>query len=240
MDEKIEARRLKIAMITYPGMTLLDMAGPQTIWGFHADTFFVWEQKGPVTCDTGAVVIATNDFRDCPRDIDIVFVPGGSGTWDALSKEPLLGFLKEISQSARYVTAVCTGSILLAAAGLLTGKKAATHWAVYPLLEEFGVEAVRERVVIDGSTITGGGVTAGIDFGLVVLAELIGEEAAKTTQLMVEYDPSPPFDSGSPDRATPEVLALADAMTGPDFLTHALAAVQKAAEKMRKTVIPAG
>lgn len=223
--------RLKVAMLIYPGMTLLDMAGPQTLWGFHSETFLVWERPGAVVTDTGVSIMATHGFDDCPADVDILCVPGGFGTWDVLRNEAALGFLSRIGSSARYVTSVCTGSIILAAAGLLEGHKAATHWATYPVLEALGIEGVRERVVTDRNRISGGGVTAGIDFALTVLAELLGPDVARTTQLMVEYDPAPPFDAGSPQRAGQELTAAVLGRLQDDVAQKALPAVQSVLER---------
>ena len=220
-------------MLIYPGMTLLDMAGPQALWGFHGGTYLVWEARGPVPTDTGVAVVATHTFDDCPEDMDVVCVPGGFGTWDVIRNEAALGFLRRSAANARYVTSVCTGSIILAAAGLLDGYKAATHWATYPMLEMLGVEGVHERVVVDRNRITGGGVTAGIDFGFTVLAELLGEEAARTTQLMVEYDPAPPFDSGSPSSAGAAVTAAVQAMLDSDVVRRAVPAVRAVLERRR-------
>jgi len=203
--------RLQVAMLVYPGMTLLDMAGPQAVFGHHADTHLAWKNTDPVPTDTGVSVLPTTTFDDCPRALGLLFVPGGFGTWDAMADEAVLGFLRDRAATSALITSVCTGSIVLAAAGLLRGRRAATHWATYDVLEAFGVEGVRERVVTDGDRITGGGVTAGIDFGLTVLAALRGEAAAKVTQLMLEYDPAPPFDAGSPGRAGP---AATDAVAG--------------------------
>ena len=165
--------------------------------------------------------------------MDVVCVPGGFGTWDVIRNEAALGFLRRSAANARYVTSVCTGSIILAAAGLLDGYKAATHWATYPMLEMLGVEGVHERVVVDRNRITGGGVTAGIDFGLTVLAEFLGEEAARTTQLMVEYDPAPPFDSGSPSSAGAAVTAAVQAMLDSDVVRRAVPAVRAVLERRR-------
>ena len=263
--------RLTVAMLIYPGMTLLDMAGPQTIWGLHGDTYFVWEHKGPVMGDTGTAVVATHDFKDCPTDVDILCVPGGFGTWDVLGNEAALDFLRRASTKARYVTSVCTGSIILAAAGLLDGRnapanldvlfvpggfgtndmmkdlevldflaqagasaryvtsvctgsvilamaglldgyRAATHWAFYEPLEALGVEPSHERVCVDRNRITGGGVTAGVDFGLTLLAELKGQDVAEFTQLALEYDPAPPFNAGHPRTARAEIV---DMIAGP-------------------------
>jgi transcriptional regulator GlxA family with amidase domain len=230
-ETPLAARKFSVAMLIYPGMTLLDMAGPQALWAFHSETYFVWEQRGPVPTDTGVAVVATHTFTDCPEDVDVVCVPGGFGTWDVIRHEGALSFLRRSAASARYVTSVCTGSIILAAAGLLDGYRAATHWATYPVLEMLGVEGIHERVVVDRNRITGGGVTAGIDFGLTVLAELLGEEAARATQLMVEYDPAPPFDSGSPSGAGPTVTAAVQATLSSDIERRALPAVRAVLER---------
>jgi len=142
-------------------------------------------------------------------------------------------FLQRIGKKARYVTGICFGTVIMAAAGLLDGYKAATHWASYPMLEALGVEGVRERVVVDRNRITGGGVTAGVDFGLTVLAELRGETVAKVTQLLIEYNPEPPFDTGSPERAGPELVAIAAGLVKDDFEKNAMPAIQ-AVVKRRK------
>jgi cyclohexyl-isocyanide hydratase len=234
-DIPAEARRLRIAMLIYPGMTLLDMAGPQTLWGSHGDTCLVWERPGPVMTDTAIEVVATHGFADCPTDIDILFVPGGFGTWEVIGHAPALDFLRRVGSGARYVTSVCTGSIILAAAGLLENREAATHWATYPMLEALGVRGRHDRVVFDGNRITGGGVTAGIDFGLAVLAELRGEAAARMTQLMVEYDPAPPFDGGCPERAGPDLTAAVLDMLKEDVQQRALPAIQAAIAAGRTT-----
>ena len=154
----------------------------------------------------------TVTFADCPVDLDILFVPGGMGTNEAMRDPEISAFLAERGKTARYITSVCTGSLVLGAAGLLDGYKAATHWAFYDVLDALGVEAVHRRVVADRNRITTGGVTAGIDFGLTLLAELRGETVAKVTQLVMEYDPKPPFDTGSPQIAGPEMTAMATGM----------------------------
>ncbi len=156
----------------------------------------------------------TATFADCPRDLDVLFVPGGMGTNAAMKDAEIVDFLAGIGTSARYVTSVCSGSLLLGMAGLLDGYRAATHWACFDALEAVGATATRQRVVVDRNRVTGGGVTAGIDFGLTLLAELRGEQVAKVTQLMMEYDPEPPFRTGTPDAAGPELTGIALAMTG--------------------------
>jgi cyclohexyl-isocyanide hydratase len=227
------AKRLQIAMLVFPGMTLLDMVGPQAVFGHHADTHLAWKELSPVLSDTAVAVLPTTTFAGCPKELDVLFVPGGLGTWDAMADEEVLDFLRERAATSALVTSVCSGSILLAAAGLLDGRKAATHWATYEILEAFGIEGVRERVVTDGNRISGGGVTAGIDFGLAVLARLRGEDVAKTTQLMLEYDPAPPFDAGSPDRSEPEIVGnvmaiLAEGLERASGIARSLAARRSA------------
>lgn len=156
------------------------------------------------------------------------FVPGGFGTWDVMNHDRALAFLRARAPHARYVTSVCSGALILASAGLLDGYKAATHWATFDALRELGVEGVHNRVVTDRNRITGGGVTAGIDFGLTVLAALRGEAVAKTTQLLLEYDPQPPFDAGSPSRAGAEITERTLALLQRDLQERGAAALHQA------------
>ncbi len=225
--------KLKIAMLVYPGLTLLDLAGPQSLWGMQAETYLVWENLTPVKTDTDLTLQPTHTFATCPRDVDILCVPGGFGAWAVTGNLPAMEFLKQIGGSARYVTGICFGTIIMAAAGLLDGYKAATHWAAYPMLEMFGVEGVRERVAIDRNRITGGGVTAGVDFGLTVLAALRGETVAKVTQLLIEYNPKPPFDTGSPERAGPELVGIAASLVKDDFENNAMPAIRAAVARRK-------
>lgn len=204
---------LRVAMLAYPAMTLLDLAGPQAALGAHGRTCLVWKDLEPVPCDTGVAVLPTHAFDDCPGALDVLFVPGGFGTASWMEDDAVLDFLREAAKEARYVTSVCSGALLLAAAGLLEGYRAATHWAAHEALAATGVEAVRERVVIDRNRVTGGGVTAGIDFGLTLLAELRGEAVARATQLALEYDPAPPFPGGTPETSEPETVAAVRSMT---------------------------
>jgi cyclohexyl-isocyanide hydratase len=208
---------LEIGMLLFPGLTLLDLAGPQAALGMHGRTHLLWKTLEPVATDTGLSLLPTATFADCPADLDVLFVPGGFGTADVMKDADVLRFLAERGRRARYVTSVCTGSLILGAAGLLDGYSAATHWATYAALDALGVEGVRRRVVVDRNRISGGGVTAGLDFGLTLLAALRGEAAAKLTQLMLEYDPDPPFDAGSPEAAGAEAAALVQAMLGENF-----------------------
>ena len=207
-----EQSPLQLGMLLYPHMTLLDLAGPQATLGFHSITHLISNSLAPVLTDSGVSIVPTATYQTCPEDLDVLFVPGGFGTNLALQQEELLNFLARAGKRARFITSVCSGSVLLAAAGLLDGYRAATHWAVYEQLETFpNVTGVHERVVIDRNRFTGGGVTAGIDFGLTLLAALRGEETARMTQLMMEYDPQPPFNTGTPALAGPELTAMAEA-----------------------------
>jgi len=193
--------KLNVAMLLYPGLTLLDLVGPQTALRLASDIHLVWKDTKPVTSDTGLQVTPQTTFNECPEDLDVLFVPGGPGTIPAMKDKEVLKFLSDRATKAKYVTSVCTGSIVLGAAGLLDGYKATTYWAFKDLLPMFGATPTDGRVVIDRNRITGGGVTAGIDFGLVLLAHLRGDMPAKMAQLAMEYDPQPPFQAGSPQKA---------------------------------------
>jgi cyclohexyl-isocyanide hydratase len=160
----------------------------------------------PVRSDRGLAILPTTTIAACPP-LDLVCVPGGPGTNDTMEDREILDFLRRTAAHARYVTSVCAGSLTLAAAGLLRGKRAACHWMSRDLLRRFGAEPAAERVVVDGKFISGGGVTAGVDFALALVAQLQGREAAEAIQLMVEYDPHPPFDAGTPERASPSLVA---------------------------------
>jgi cyclohexyl-isocyanide hydratase len=206
---------LQIGMVVYPNLTLLDLIGPQTALGMHGVTHLVAEHLEPVRSDSGIALIPSTTYEQCPKDLDVLFVPGGLGTADAMEDARLLAFLQNSAETARYVTSVCSGSLILAAAGLLQGYRATTHWTSLDVLAAFGVSAEASRVVSDRNRITGGGVTAGIDFGLVLLAELRGESVARMTQLAMEYDPQPPFDAGSPASAGAEAVSLAREFVAP-------------------------
>lgn len=199
---------LRVGMLCYPGMTILDLTGPQAVLGFHSETFLIWKSLDPVPTDSGLSINPSHMFADVPGHLDVLFAPGGYTATAIMGDDEVIDFLAHAGASARYVTSICSGALLLGMAGLLDGYRAATHWAVYDVLEALGVEAEHSRVVRDRNRMTGGGVTAGIDFGLTLLAELRGEMVAKVTQLALEYDPAPPFDTGSPDKAGPELVAM--------------------------------
>jgi len=193
--------RLQIGMLLYPGLSALDLIGPHPFFAelSNSQVHLLWKDKDPVASSLGYSIVPTTSLRDCPRDLDVVFVPGGtSGTFAMMNDDEILSFLADRSSRARFVTSVCTGSLILGAAGLLKGYQATSHWRFRDLLPMFGATPVEERVVTDRNRITGGGVTAGIDFGLVLASRLRGRQAAEVLQLYNEYDPHPPFAAGTP------------------------------------------
>jgi cyclohexyl-isocyanide hydratase len=201
------ASKRRIGMLIFPRLTQLDMTGPYEVLARLPNTTvdLVARTRDPVTTDRGMQIVPTTTYADCPP-LDVVMVPGGPGQQDLMEDEAALGFLRKQAASAKYVTSVCTGSLVLAAAGLLKGKRATSHWAAVDHLALLGAIPVREKVVVDGNIVTGAGVTSGIDFALALAAILEGEAAAREIQLQIEYDPAPPFDSGSPTSAAPATL----------------------------------
>ncbi|WP_033920649.1 DJ-1/PfpI family protein [Sphingomonas sp. 37zxx] len=199
---------IHIAFLLYNDVTQLDLTGPAQVLSRlgNATIDLVAATRGPVATDSGFSLHPTATFADVPR-ADIICVPGGFGTTAAMEDSATLDWIASVGTEASWVTSVCTGSLLLAAAGLLDGRRAACHWATREHLALFGAIPVAERVVFDGNRVTGGGVTAGIDFALALMAAIRGEEHARFVQLSLEYDPAPPFDSGSPERASPETVA---------------------------------
>jgi putative intracellular protease/amidase len=198
----------QIAMLMYPGMTVMDLIGPQSMFGalMGAKIYLVAKTLEPVTSDAGVTIVPDATFDSCPRDLTVLFAPGGTdGTIAAASDPATLAFIRDRGARAKYVTSVCSGSLILGAAGLLTGYKATSHWSVRHVLATYGAIPTEARVVRDRNRITGGGVTAGIDFGLMMLAELRDRVYAECTQLVAEYDPEPPFNAGSLKTAPPAV-----------------------------------
>ncbi|RQP28078.1 DJ-1/PfpI family protein [Burkholderia ubonensis] len=198
---------LHIGFLVFPGVQQLDLTGPHDVLASLPDAaaHLVWKTREPVASSSGLALTPGHTFADCPP-LDVICIPGGTGITGLLSDRETIDFVRERSATARYVTSVCTGALLLGAAGLLRGHRATTHWAFHALLEPLGAVPVRERVVRDGNLITGGGVTAGIDFALTIAAELAGDEEAQAIQLELEYAPAPPFDAGSPDTAPAGVV----------------------------------
>jgi cyclohexyl-isocyanide hydratase len=206
---------MKITMLVYPQMTLLDLVGPLQVWSLWPDseTQLVWKDTNPVPSDSAATLVPTHSFADAWTDPDILFTGGGTaGTFALLEDQEVLDFMRERGANAQWVTSVCTGALVLGAAGLLDGYKATTHWMTLDMLANFGAEPVQERWVIDRNRATGGGVTAGIDFGLALMAEVAGEDLARAVQLAIEYAPQPPFASGTPEEARPETVELVKTM----------------------------
>lgn len=203
---------LEIAMLLYPGLTLLDLIGPATVFAWFSNIYLVWKTTDLVHSDTGIAIKPTASFSTCPRELDVLFVPGGFGQQKLMDDPEVLSFLADRGSRANYITSVCSGSLLLGAAGLLNGYKATSHWAAREGLAALGAIPTDARVVVDRNRISGGGVTAGIDFGLVLLAKLRGDHAAKLTQLALEYDPQPPFQSGTPKTADPSLVHQARSM----------------------------
>jgi cyclohexyl-isocyanide hydratase len=203
-----DTRRHQIGLILFPRLTQLDLTGPFEVLARlpNADVHLVWKDLDPVVSDVGLRVLPTKTFAECP-DLDVICIPGGPGMNELLEDEEVLSFVRRQGATARYVTSVCTGALVLGAAGLLQGYKAATHWASMPFLEAFGATAVNTRVCIDRNRITGGGVTAGIDFGLLLAEALSDRMTAEKIQLYMEYNPQPPFAAGSPDTAPPAVVS---------------------------------
>lgn len=208
---------MKIQLLVYPDMTLLDLVGPLQVWSLWpgAETQTVWKDTAPVMTDTGMAVVPSHAFAEAWSDPDLVFSPGGiAGTYAAMADAEVTGFMRERGEQAAWVTSVCTGALILGASGLLDGYEATTHWMALDALENFGARPVKRRWVIDRNRATGGGVTAGIDFGLALMAEVAGEDLARAVQLGLEYAPQPPFDSGTPETAKPETVALVKQLFG--------------------------
>jgi cyclohexyl-isocyanide hydratase len=192
-----------VGFVIFPDLTQLDFTGPLQVLSRlpQSATHIVAKSTAPVPSDCGLGLVPTHTFANCPV-LDLICIPGGSeGVAGIINDHETIGFVRKRAAVAKYVTSVCTGAFVLGVAGLLKGRRATTHWAYTDLLPLVGATHEKARTVKDGNVITGGGVTAGIDFGLSVVAEIAGEATAKKIQLGIEYDPAPPFDSGHPDKA---------------------------------------
>jgi cyclohexyl-isocyanide hydratase len=194
--------------VIFDNITQLDFTGPLQVLHRLPDSkvHIIAATREPVMSDCGLGLVPTTTFADCPA-LDMICVPGGFGVEAAMGDAAMIEFVRTQAKTARYVTSVCTGAFVLGTAGLLKGKKATTHWAYHDLLKEVGAIPTKGRVVRDGHIFTGGGVTAGIDFALTIVAEIAGDKVAQGIQLAIEYDPAPPFDSGSPNVAAGDILA---------------------------------
>ncbi|MFL8990192.1 DJ-1/PfpI family protein [Pseudomonas sp. QLc11A] len=198
---------LQIGFLLFPQVQQLDLTGPYDVLASLPDVkvHLIWKDLMPITASTGLLLKPTTTFEDCPA-LDVICVPGGSGVGPLMEDDQTLDFLRAQAANARYITSVCTGALVLGAAGLLKGKRATTHWAYHELLKPLGAIAVNDRVVRDGNLLTGGGITAGIDFALTLAAELFDPATAELVQLQLEYAPAPPFTAGSPETAPASVL----------------------------------
>lgn len=225
-------KRIEIGILFYPGMTQLDVTGPFEVWARlpNVRVHLLWKRIEPVISDVGLPLLPTTTFADCP-ELDVFCIGGGPGQVASMDDDELVAFVRDKGGSARYITSVCAGCLILGAAGLLDGYKSACHWLMSDQLAAFGAIAVDERVVIDRNRISGGGVTAGIDFGFQVASELCGEDVAKKLQLMLEYQPQPPFDL-TVQNAPPELIANMRREAEP-WLKKRAEAVQKAVAKLK-------
>jgi transcriptional regulator GlxA family with amidase domain len=209
----------QIAIMVYPGFTALDFIGPYEVLRNMpgAEVRFVWHEPGPIAADSGVLLVgATHSFDETPSP-DIILVPGGMATFEHARDEKVLEWVRKAHETSTWTTSVCSGSMILAAAGLLDGRRATSHWMCLPMLKTFGVEAVGdERIVRDGKIATAAGVSAGIDLGLWLFGEICGEAKAKAVQLVIEYDPQPPYDSGHMSKASAATKAAAAAALSVD------------------------
>lgn len=221
---------LQIGFLLFPQVQQLDLTGPYDVLASLPDVkvHLIWKDLVPVTASTGLVLKPTTTFHDCPA-LDVICIPGGSGVGPLMEDEVTLAFIQTQAANARYVTSVCTGSLVLGAAGLLKGKRATTHWAYHDLLATLGAIPVKDRVVRDGNLLTGGGITAGIDFALTLAAELFDKDTAQVIQLQLEYAPAPPFQAGSPDTAPQDIVEEAQRRAAPSFVQRKLIAERAAA-----------
>lgn len=223
---------LQFGILIFPNVQQLDATAPYDVFASipGAKVHLIWKDRSAITSATGLVLAPTMTFAECPA-LDVLCVPGGRGINALLQDAEVLGFLRAQAARARYVSSVCTGSLVLGAAGLLKGRRATTHWASHDFLAKFGAIPTHGRVVRDGNLFTAGGVTAGIDFGLTVVAELLGDAQAQTIQLGHEYAPEPPFRAGTPETAPPAVLAAAK---------ERLASTRKAREAIIDEIVASG
>lgn len=212
------SQQLVIGLVFYPGMTALDIVGPQTVFAAlpGVQIHRIWKTLDPIQTDDGMRIIPDNTFDNCPP-LDIICIGGGLAQSAVVDDPEILAFLQQQGSMTKFITSVCGGAEFLAKAGLLQGYRSATHWMFREQLAAAGVQVGTERVVIDRNRMSGGGVTAGIDFGLEIAKVLYGEETAKLVQLLIEYDPAPPFDVGSPEKAGADLVNKALVYAGEIF-----------------------
>lgn len=205
---------MQVAYLLYDRFTALDITGPHEVFNSVPDveSVFVGENAGPCRNESDTLSMVADKSLEEVTAPDILVVPGGFGTRNLLDHEPLLEWIRSVDETSTWTTSVCTGALLLAAAGLLDGRPATTHWLARETLGELGAEPVADRVVIDGKYVTGAGVSAGIDMALTLVSEIYGTEVAQAVQLGIEYDPQPPLDAGSPEKAPGEIVELVSAV----------------------------
>jgi putative intracellular protease/amidase len=211
----------QIAIVVYPGYTALDFIGPYEVLRNlpDAEVRFVWHEPGPIAADSGVLLIGATHSFDETSSPDVVLIPGGMTTMEHARDEKLLDWVRQAHRSASWTASVCSGSVILAAAGLLDGKRATSHWAALPVLKTLGASPVSdERIVHEGDIVTSAGVSAGIDLAMWLAGQIAGEGRAKTIQLVIEYDPQPPFDSGHMSKASTTTKAAATALLGKDMI----------------------
>jgi transcriptional regulator GlxA family with amidase domain len=201
---------MKTSILIFDGITALDAIGPYEVLGRPPgwEVEFVGKARGEVRTDSGSLGLNADRSLDEVEQTDIVLVPGGKGNRQLLEDEEVLGWVQRLDRQSTWTTSVCTGSLVLGAAGLLQGRRATGHWLFLEHLSAYGAEPVRERWVEDGKLITAAGVSAGIDMALHLVGREAGAEVAQAVQLGIEYDPSPPFDAGAPHKAPAEIVAL--------------------------------
>src|SRR5262245_3983643 len=223
---------LQIGIVLFPRVTQLDFTGPLQVFSSVPDAkvHLIWKRIEPVPSDSVMAITPTITFADCPQ-LDVICVPGGLGTDDAVNDAAILACLSQQAGPAKYVTSVCTGSLVLGAAGLLNGYRASTHWTAMEALAPFGAIPTKTRVCVDRNRVTGGGVTAGIDFALTLVSIMLDRRTAEAIQLRLEYNPAPPFNAGSPETAPPEVLAVIKERIAPS-MQRRMENYRRAAERL--------
>jgi cyclohexyl-isocyanide hydratase len=226
---------LQIGLLIFPKITQLDMTGPYEAFARipGVKVHLIWKRIEPITSDVGMPLLPTITLRECPP-LEVICIPGGPGQVDLMDDEEIIAFVRRQGLQARYVTSVCTGALVLGAAGLLDGYNATTHWASIDNLAHFGATPVNTRVCVDRNRITGGGITAGLDFGLYLASVLADRETAERIQLFLEYTPEPPFTSGSPATASKAVVEKLSAAIAP-MLTRRKEATLRAAQRLKST-----
>jgi cyclohexyl-isocyanide hydratase len=232
LETSVTSATIQIGLVLFPNLTQLDLTGPAEVFARmpSAEVHLLWKTRDAVSSDRGLSILPTTTFQDCPL-LDVICVPGGPGQISLMEDDETLEFLKRIATTCRLITSVCTGSLVLGAAGLLTGYRATSHWSSIDQLTMLGAEPVSERVVRDRNRITGAGVTSGIDFALTVVADLLGKDVAQEIQLQMEYDPEPPYQTGSPKTAPVDLVAATREKIAP-FIARRRAATERAAQKL--------